>query len=122
MEKLYVITGYILDHYVTDHIAELIRTSNGQDIGHRVNVEPLDYPKYNRISMDEQCKNLGMNVYDISIPHNFVIDCIKTTGQSPVGRVVMCYDENKGFGELKGIDREGELILKIYHHIKKEGK
>lgn len=122
MEKLYIVSDYVLEEYVPEHIAELIRTSNDQSIGWRTGIDQLDYPKYKKITMDDQCRALGMKTFDIALPQSFVDLCIELTSQSPVGHLVMCYDENKNFGELKPVDKDGVLLLKIYNHIQKGDK
>lgn len=79
----------------------------------------LDYPQYGKVGMYKQAESLGMKNFDVAIPIGFVRECVKLTGQNPVGHVVMNYDHNM-CGNLVGITREGKMLMDIFNHIQNQ--
>ena len=43
-------------------------------------------------TVDERCKELGLQVYDTAVPQEWADDVCAKTGIYPAGEVVWCYD------------------------------
>ena len=117
MDKFYIVSEYIVDHYLKPNVAEYLKS--GKYANYETKIHDLDIPIYADVKISDQCKLLGMKSFDSSIPIGFVHECQELLGQNPVGKVVMCYDKNS-FGVLTGITREGVQLMAIYNHIKNQ--
>ena len=128
MEKMYVVPEYIVKRVLNSNLEKprsleniknifgLIQESENYNLGFKTKLEQIDVPNYQQVNINDQCKALGMKVFDIAIPIDFSRKFIELLGETPVGKIVMCYD-NSRFGNLVGITREGVILLKAYNHI-----
>lgn len=108
MQKLYVVPEIALKN---DMIPYIKKES-------QYNLQCLDYPKYGKTGISEQCSMLGIENYDCSIPQSWYAKFYKTTGMNPAGNIIWSYDEFK-FGSPVAITREGKVALDIFNHITK---
>ena len=65
-------------------------------------------------TVDERCRELGLQVYDTAIPQPWADDVRDTTGIYPVGHVVWCYDGGSLCGYPVALTPEGQKALGNY--------
>lgn len=104
MEKLFVITDYMVRKHLSDYRRVMITV-------------PKDvYYKFCNVTVSELASEQGYKSFDVALPIDMVRDIQKRTGQSVTGHCVMSYDNNT-FGEIVGITDKGKLCMSIYNHI-----
>lgn len=80
-------------------------------------IDQMDVPDFYDISVDAQCKALGLKTYDIALPQGWFDEFFRFTGESPCGIIVWCYDKSV-FGLPTPICCKGERLLSEYNEKK----
>jgi hypothetical protein len=109
--NMYVLPKNIVEDHFPQHLSKALHDFPD----YKLKIEDMAF--YGRTTMTKICEIMDIQVYDCALPLHWVNDVIAKTGQSPVSKVVWCYDTARSFGEPKAISREGRMLLDIYYHI-----
>jgi len=105
MTKIYKVTDYIAGKYIP---VQLLKNLPQVSILDRVD-----------LTVSEAAEALGLKSYDYALPQTFAEEFQRTTGEWPAGMFVWCYD-NEAFGCPVPVCREGEILLRVFKHIKSQ--